>query len=197
MRQVWMSAILVCWSLWPGTLDAATTVGPINVTASISGTKSINCTILQDNNPGNVVTSMNYGALQLNANSNFVGTKFFQFHCGVTNNTTTPYQVTQTGGTLTSGSNTLNNGSWIVTPLNGIGGNPSNPFPPGTTVGACGTAAATNKMLFTQANGTTVSDYSFTYGITDDPALGATDAIPLDQPAGNYATTITFTATVL
>jgi len=35
--------------------------------------------------------------------------------------------------------------------------------------------------------------YTNTYGITDDPANCASDAIPQDQPAGIYGTTVTIT----
>jgi len=58
----------------------------------------------------------------------------------------------------------------------------------------CGTAASVGKVLFSQANGTSVSDFSFTYGITDDPAnCGTAPFITIGQPAGTYTTTVTIT----
>jgi len=194
MKAKWSNIVVA--AIFAGSTNAwaGTSVGPIIVRATVDSAQNINCTILEDNDPGQVVTSMQFGSLVPSTpTGGLIGQIFFQFHCGVASNTG-PYQVTQTGGSLTSGGGqTLADGAWIVTPLDGIGGNPSNPFPPGTTLGSCGTAASASKLLFAQTNGTSVSDYSFTYGITDDPANCASDAIPQDQPAGIYGTTVTIT----
>ena len=121
-------------------------------------------------------------------------TKAFQVFFGV-NAQGRAFTVKQTAGHLVSGSNTVPDGAFIVTPLDGIGGDNTKPLPSGISKGTRGTAVFSNKALFTSTGG--LSDtMAATYGITDDPNLGATQPIPLDQPAGTYTTTVTFTATV-
>ena len=51
-------------------------------------------------------------------------------------------------------------------------------------------------LLFSRTTNGAADTMAATYGITDDPAHGATQFIPLDQPAGSYVTTVVFTATV-
>lgn len=121
--------------------------------------------------------------------------RHFQVFCGM-NTSGRAYTVTQTGGTLTSGSDTLPDGAWIFTPLNGVGGNPSEPLPSGSTVGTQGTAASTDTLWYRSDAGGAGTTISSTYGITNDAANGATEFVPPDQPAGNYSTTVLWTLTV-
>ena len=157
---------------------------------------------------GPVVTSMGFGVLASNGNFDPDGpgpigpqpralnsTKAFQVFFGI-NAQGRPFTIKQTAGPLQAGGSTIPNGAFIVTPLQGVGGDLSKPLPPGTSVGSRGSAVATNKVLFSSSGGSSAT-MAATYGITDDPALGATQPIPLDQPAGTYTTNVTFTATVL
>ena len=109
--------------------------------------------------------------------------------------------IKQTASPLVSGGDRIPDGAFIVTPLDGVGGDTTLPFasnPPGNTTvrGTQGTAVATDKVLFSSSGGPT-NTMAATYGVTDDPNAGAFEFIPLDQPTGSYATTVTFTATVL
>lgn len=119
-------------------------------------------------------------------------TKAFQVFFGMLNQGR-PYSLDQTATSLRDGANTLPDGAFIVTPLVGEGGDPSKPLPAGTMVGTRGTAAS-NRMLFSAGGGDTKT-MAVTYGITDDPALGATEGISPNQPPGNYQTQVVFTAT--
>lgn len=122
-------------------------------------------------------------------------TKAFQVFFGI-NSQQQPFTIKQTAGPLQSGGNTVPDGAFIVTPLNGVGGNPAEPLPGNITVGSQGTAVAVDKVLFSSSGGPAAT-MAATYGVTDDPEAGAFEFTPLDQPAGSYVTNVTFTATVL
>lgn len=183
----------------------------VNVTADVPSALSFNVTITELLNNGTVigppVTAMDFGNLASNGMFDPDGggplpsqlrslnsTRAYQVFFGI-NAQQRPFTIKQTAGPLQSGPNSLKDGAFIVTPLSGVGGDPSKPLPAGTTPGSQGTAVQTDKVLFTGTGGAS-DTMAATYGITDDPRLGAFQFIPLDQPAGNYITTVTYTATV-
>ena len=181
--------------------------GPsVPVTATVSSDFSFSVTLVEIVNGalGATVSSMDFGTLASNGTSNgqlrsLNSTKAFQAFFGI-NAQQQPFTIKQTAGPLQNGPNQIANGAFIVTPLDGVGGDPSKPFdqnPPGnmTVKGTRTSAVGQNLVLFSSSGGPS-NTMAATYGITDDPALGATEFIPLDQPAGVYTTTITYTATV-
>lgn len=168
----------------PGSTTGATTIGP-------------------------VVTAMNFANLASNGTFDPDGTgplpaqprslnslKAFQAFFGV-NAQQRPFTVKQTAGPLQGGGNVIPAGAFIVTPLDGVGGDTTKPLPAGLTKGTRQSAIGTNLVLFSRATNGSSDTMAATYGITDDPTKGATAFIPLDQAAGTYTTTITFTATVV
>lgn len=191
------------------------TCAPV-VTATVSSTLSFNVTIVElipaaggGTTIGPAVTAMNFGPLASNGTftnpqgqqqlRSLNSTKAFQVFFGI-NAQQRPFSIKQSssGIGLASGTNVIPVGSFIVTPLQGVGGDTTQPLPSGTSVAPSGSAIGSNIELFSRATTGSSNTMAATYGITDDPARGAFGTgIPLDQPAGTYTTTITFTATVV
>lgn len=203
------------WLLAGGPVMAVDLPGPaVAVQAEVASTLTFSVTVTEliptgagGTTIGPVVTSMNFSILASNGTFDPDGTgptppqpralnstKAFQVFFGI-NAQGRPFTIKQTASLLQAGGNTIPSGAFIVTPLQGVGGDSSQPLPAGITLGSRGSAVATNKVLFTSTGGPS-NTMAATYGITDDPALGATQTIPLDQPAGSYTTTVTFTATI-
>lgn len=209
-----MAVVLAGWLLPAPAMavDIPSAGGVINISAVVPTNLTFTATIFElvpsgtGTAIGPQVTAMNFGNLASNGTFDPDGigplppqpralnsTKAFQVFFAI-NSQGRAYQIKQTATTLRSGVNTIPDGAFIVTPLSGVGGNPATPLPAGITVGTRGTAVFTNKVLFSSTGPT--STLATTYGITDDATLGATQFIPLTQPAGTYTTTVTFTATV-
>ena len=195
------------------------TCAPV-VTATVASSLTFNVSIVEllpaaggGTTIGSAVTAMSFGPLA--SNGTFINPitglpqqrslnalKAFQVFFGI-NAQQRPFSIKQSssGIGLASGTNVIPAGSFVVTPLQGIGGDLTLPLPAGISVAPRGTAIGTNIELFSRATTGPSATMAATYGITDDPALGATGpGIPLDQPASTgtgYTTTITFTATVI
>lgn len=184
--------------------------GPaVPVSADVAANLTLSVTIVQLVNGvlGATVTAMDFGPLASNGTFDPDGagplppqprslnsTKAFQAFFGV-NSQQRPFTLKQTALPLQSGPSIIPAGGFIVTPLSGIGGDPTKPLPANIVKGARTSAVGTNLVLFSSAAGPSAT-MSATYGITDDPNLGATAPIPLDQPTGHYVTTVTYTLTV-
>ena len=156
---------------------------------------------------GPVVTNMAFGTLASNGNFDPDGagplppqlralnsTKAFQVFFGV-NAQGRPFQVKQTAGPLQSGPNQLTNNAFVVTPLAGVGGDPTQPFPANLVKGAKTSAVGTGIVLFSSTGGPSAT-MAATYGITDNSGLPTPNIIAPDAPTGTYTTTITYTATI-
>jgi hypothetical protein len=206
-------ALLVAGLLYAGTVMAVELPGPtVQVTTEVPASLTFSVTItelipdgLGGTTVGPVVSEMDFSVLASNGTFDPPGplgpqprslnsTRAFQVFFGI-NAQERPFTIRQTAGPLESGGNTIPNGAFIVTPLAGVGGGPT-PLPAGITVGTQQSAVGTNLVLFSSSGGPS-DTMAATYGISDDPSAGASEAIPLDQPAGSYTTTVTFTATVI
>jgi hypothetical protein len=207
---------LASGALAAGPAMAVDIPGPsVAVSANVSSTLTFSVTITElipDGSGGTtigpVVTTMDFGTLASNGTFDPDGAgpiapqpralnslRAYQAFFGI-NSQQRPFSIKQTAGPLQSGANTIPNGAFIVTPLNGVGGNPAQPLPANISVKSRQSAVGTNIELFSSSGGS-ANTMAATYGVTDDPALGATQSIPLDQPTGNYLTTVVFTATVI
>ena len=204
-KHVTMIAVAAAMVLGVSPVLAVDIPGPsVQVTATVSSNLTFSATITELINNGQtigpIVTAMDFGTLASNGNTPtgqpraLNSTKAFQVFFGV-NAQGRPFSVKQTAGPLQSGGNMIPNGAFIVTPLVGVGGDPTKPLPGNIVVGARTSAVGTDVQLFSSAGGP-ADTMAATYGITDDPNLGSTAAIPLDQTAGSYVTTITYTATI-
>ncbi len=221
MQRMWKSTVaaLTAMALFATPALAVDVPGPsVPVTATVSSALTFSVTILpiiSGTLQTTPVSTMDFGTLASNGTFDPDGAgplppqlrtlnsiKAFQVFFGV-NAQQRAFSIKQTAGPLQSGANVLPNANFIMTPLTGIGGNPNpgtggGPLPANITVGARRSAVGTNLVVFSGTAGSTVPTLAVTYGITDDQALGATGpGIPLDQPAGSYITTITYTLTVV
>ncbi len=214
-RLMTVVAVLTTWAVSTPVfaVDIPSAGGAVPVTADVPANLSFNATVFElvPNGPGTTigpqVTTMDFANLASNGTFDPDGpgplppqprslnsTKAYQVFFAI-NSQGRSYTIKQTASSLRAGTNTIVDGAFIVTPLSGIGGDPTKPLPAGITVGTRGTAVAANKVLFSSTGPT--STLAATYGITDDPSKGATQFIPLTQPVGTYTTSVTFTATVL
>jgi hypothetical protein len=218
-----LTAALTAVSLFATPALAVDVPGPdVQVTATVSSTLSFTVTINElvpntatpnpsDTLIGPQVTAMDFGTLASNGNFDPDGTgplppqpralnslKAFQVFFGI-NAQQRPFTIQQAAAPLQSGTNAIPAGAFIMTPLDGEGGDPTKPLPGNITRGNRGSAITgsllTPVVLFSSSGGPAAT-MAATYGITDDSSLGATAPIPLDQPAGTYTTTIRFTATI-
>ena len=216
-------AAIMAATLFASPAMAVDIAGPdVTVTATVSSSLTFSATINElvpntattdptDTLIGPTVTSMNFATLASNGTFDPDGagplppqprslnsTKAFQVFFGI-NSQQRPFTIKQAAGPLQSGVNTIPAGAFIVTPLSGVGGDPTRPLPANITKGLRQSAITgsllTPIVLFSSSGGPS-DTMAATYGITDDTALGATAFIPLDQPAGSYTTTVRFTATV-
>lgn len=90
--------------------------------------------------------------------------------------------------TLTDGANEIPDGAFVVNVNKTVGADPGTiPYASGTAVGdhTIYASGGTNPTVQVEAH----------YTISGDPSLGATEFVPLDQPAGSYATTLQLSAT--
>lgn len=214
-------AALTASALFATPAMAVDVPGPsVPVSATVSAALTFTVTILEliPNGTGGTtlgttpVTSMAFGTLASNGTFDPDGTgpltpqpralnstKAFQAFFGV-NSQQRAFTVKHTAGPLQSGVNTIPAGSFVVTPLTGIGGDTTTgdgggPLPANITVAPKKSAIGTGVVLFSSTGGPSAT-MAATFGITD-VAVPATAVIPLDQPAGSYTTTVTFTLTVV
>jgi len=112
------------------------------------------------------------------------------------------YEVRSTCSGLTSGSNTLPAGSFMLFPTYSSGDkwNPSDSTGQGTLSGSFGTyspAVATNKLIYQSENSASPKSAILRafYSIPNTAPSGSTgwQAIPLNQPGGVYTGTVTIT----
>ncbi|MBI4342028.1 MAG: hypothetical protein HY599_01530 [Candidatus Omnitrophica bacterium] len=214
-------AVLTAAGLFAAPVMAVDIPGPsVAVSANVSSTLTFSTTITElipDGSGGTtigpVVQTMDFGSLASNGTFDPDGPggvapqpralnslRAYQVFFGI-NAQQRPFSIKHTAGPLQSGGNTIPNGAFIVTPLSGIGGDPTpgdggGSLPANITPGTRQSAVGTNIVLFSSSGGPSAT-MAATYGVTDDPNLGATAAIPLDQPTGNYVTTVVFTATII
>ncbi|MBI4341362.1 MAG: hypothetical protein HY598_03675 [Candidatus Omnitrophica bacterium] len=203
------------------TLPGTSSCSAVNVTASVSSTASFSVTMFElvpnpatpdptDTSIGPEVTAMAFGTLASNGTFDHDGdpttpeqprslnaARAFQAFFGV-NAQQRPFQVRQRTVTrLISGTNVIPDGAFIVTPLDGVGGDSTLPFPTGLTRGTRRSAISTTDItLFSRATAGPAASMAATYGITDDPTRGATEFIALDQPNGTYTTQVIFSLTI-
>ena len=216
-------AAVTAVTLFASPVLAVDIAGPdVSVTATVGSTLSFSVTITElipnsatpdpsDTLIGPTVTAMDFGALASNGTFDPDGAgplppqlrslnslKAFQVFFGI-NSQQRPFTIKQAAGPLQSGVNAIPAGGFIVTPLSGVGGDTTRPLPAnilkGNRTSAITGSLLTPIVLFSSSGGPS-DTMAATYGITDNPTLGATAPIPLDQPAGTYTTTIRFTATV-
>lgn len=189
--------MLVTALAWSSSVQAETLSQSVSVTAAVGAQLVFDVTLKKDNTT--VASTMNFGTLQpgdpSDPNSALSSPNFYQVFYSV-NTAGAPYSITETAASLTkTGSSTkIPDGAFIVTPLNGVGGDPNTPLPSGTTVSPRRSAVGTGVPMFANSEGRATT-FAAAYGLTSDPNSGSTAIIPPDQSAGTYTTTVTWTLT--
>ena len=186
---------------------------PFAFEASIATGLGITVILHQNSSTGPEVSSMNFGNLVEFVNPVTGGKTLRSSTQGSTgtgsivamiypaaSGTNVPYHVDCSGGSLVNSSGaTLPTGACIVTPVYspednnfGAGG-----VPIAGTLGAGGSwvVASPGRRIFTSNAAADYRAIQAHFAITDDTAAGATQAVPINQPGGNYQGTVVFTIT--
>ena len=174
--------------------------GPYSVSASVDGTADLTVNLFKNDVSGpnsGTATTINFGQLQevdgtLRSSNSGTGAVAAAYLALVTANTHgLPYTVKQTGTVVSSGANQLpNNGlAMNVVYVASDNGNVTD-----GTVGSKDSWVGT-KTLYTSSPSGPLRTIRAYYAVTPDPAVGPGGAVPLDQPAGTYNGTITYTLT--
>ena len=180
-------AVVLALSLLQAPCYGASSVGPVTMQATVSSVLGLTATIYEGNVfTGPIVTSMDFGTLTDDGSNNLQSTKFFSVYLEA-NTSSRQYQVRQTATQLTAGTKTLRTGTTIVTPFDALGSGL-----PGT-LGSQGSWVATDKVIYASETAGSAAGVGAIYGVTSNPANGATVVIPQDQPGGVYAASVTFT----
>ena len=102
-----------------------------------------------------------------------------------------PYTITETSAApLTSGTNTVPPGACVVTPVYADADNGG-----ASLVGALGTPGSWvgTRILYTSDAIGSIRTIQAHFAVVDTGTPGATENVPLNQPAGTYTGTVTFT----
>lgn len=176
----------------------------VNVSATVLSDFRFNLALFKNSTTGAVITNntMDYGALGETTPStgtlrslatSTTGTGSVVALLSVVSSSRV-YSVTQTGTILASGANTLPAGACTFVPVYAPEDNGGAPLV--GTLGTMGSWVGPNKTIYnSDSNGSSRLIQAY-YSITDDPAAGATAGVPLNQAAGTYTGTVTFTATI-
>lgn len=200
--------ILASSSAFAGTVSSPT----FPASAVVDGSLAMTVTLRRNSTAGAVATQMNFGQLQEFSFTNPAGVVSNTLRSSATGpgNTGTgsivasitanshglPYVIKQTGTALSNGTATIPAGACTVVPVYATQDNGGLAKPAAAVLGTAGSWVATDKALYTSETGVaamrTIQNY---YSITDDPAAGATAAVPVSQASGTYNGTVTFTVT--
>ena len=179
----------------------ASSSGPIIIVTSVDGTLTLTVAMHKNDGNGALVASMDFGRLidigtgtLRSSATGTTGTGAIAAFITV-NSRGVPYNVTQTGTPMTAGAATLPAGALTVKTIYAPEDNGGAALPAGASVGTAGSWVATNKVLYVSGPTGASRTFQSYYSITDDPNAGATTGVPLSQPAGDYAGTVTITAT--
>jgi hypothetical protein len=187
----------------PAVYAATTSTAPITTTATVSSALTLSVVMRKNDFAGAVINSMNFGnlldigtgTLRSSPTSN-TGTGAVAAFINA-NTQGAPYQITQTGTTLSNGTSTLPSGACTVVPVYAAADNGGAAIPAGASIGTKGTWIG-SRTLYTSESGTAaLRTIQAIYSVTDDPAAGSTAGVPLSQQAGTYSGTVTITATTV
>lgn len=178
-------------------LRAETISAPdITVNSSVPDAFTVNVDLRQDVSGFPDITpdsALNFGAFVKNAAGDALIVESGIVAFITTNTQRRPYTVvSDITSSLTSGTDQIPDGAFVLNAVyspadNGGQTNEGTANYSGSAVGthAVYTSGGSHRMSTVQAH----------YTITDDPALGATGAVPLDQSAGSYSTALTISVT--
>ena len=194
----------------PSAFAATATSGPYTVSASVDGSLSLSVALRKNTSTGPIVSSMDFGKLvEFSSTDPIDPTKVYKaLRSSATSTTTTgnvtamvnanshglPYTITQTGTALASGADSIPAGACsVITAYSTLDNGGAAEV--GTRSLASGGSWVGTKTLYTSDGLGSIRTFQAIYSITDDPAAGATTAVPINQKGGTYSGTVTFTVT--
>ena len=197
-----ISLVLIAFFVFASSAVHADTISSsaVSVTASVDGTASLNIQFFKNDISGansGPATSFDFGQLQevsgtlrsSNSGTNAVAAAYLAY---ITANTHgNDYTITQTGTQVKSGSNQLPDNALAmnVVYVASDNGNVTD-----GTLGSKDTWVGT-KTLYTSTSTGPMRTVRAYYSVTPDPAVGPGGTVPLDQAAGSYSGTVTYTLT--
>jgi len=203
-RIVIVTILLSAFILYPFHAMAASANSPSYVvSAEVPGTFTLNLELHKNDISGGIVSSMNFGELvdvgTHTLRSSPTSTTLTGAVLAVLSASThgAPYTIKQTGTALSSGTSVIPQGACCMKPVY-VDSDNGFPIPSGASLGAAGSWVSTDKLIYSSEAGTAEARVvRVYYAISDDPAAGSTEAVPLTHPAGSYSGIITFTATTV
>lgn len=202
LRMFFMIAFLAGVSV-PADSGFVSNTDSFAIEASFGTTFGMTIFILRDGSWGNKTTSMDFGTLvefvdsgtggrTLRSSGNFLAMIYPQ------PSGTAQYHIDSTGTALSNGTTTLPAGACVVVPVyvSSDQWDPNAGIPLTGTLGSSGTwIGASDRRIYTSNSAGDYRAIRAYFSITDDPAAGSTAAVPVNQPSGHYAGTVTFTIT--
>ena len=193
MKRCLFLALFFTLSLFSLRANAeSATGGPVNVSATVPGGLALELEIV-DQVTSTPSPSLDFGEL-VRIGNEFRAAKFFKVFLRA-NATGDSFELTQISTPLTraGGPETIPTGAYIAKPTYVEADNAGLSEPPGSTVGAIGTAVGT-RTLYQDPTGSSRT-ITVVYTLSGDPNTGATETIPLSQKSGSYSGTVQFTLT--
>ena len=199
LRKLAAACLMAVLTCTPAFADGSS-YDPIIISTSVDGTLVLTVAMHKNDPGGQLVPYIEFGTLVPSGNSLVSSTSGSSGTGSIvmlitTNSHGVPYTVTQTGTSLSNGTTTLPAGACTVVPSYSAADNSGLPMPGGAALGSSSSWVAVNKTLYTSGPSGSLRTFEATYRITDDAGSGATAGVPLFQQLGDYAGTITITAT--
>jgi len=188
----WIVALTLVFSFAATPVFAGSST-TIPMQAGVDEQLTLNATVYEGNVGGAKVMSMNFGSLVADvANGPLRANKFFTVYM-TANTSARRYEIKQTASALSNSSGaTLVAGACITTPhSNGI------TLPTESQLGTQGSFVAIDKLVYRSEPAGSAQSVAAVFAITNDPTFGATQFIPSDQQGGTYASSVTFTLTLI
>lgn len=184
-------------------IGSAATVSSAAVPVSVivDGSLSMNLTLRKNSSTGAVISGMNFGELKevvpgtlRTSTTSSTGTGNVTAVISA-NSHSLPYIITQSGTVLTNGSSTIPAGACTVVPVYATQDNGGASLPSGASLGSAGSWVGNKTLYSSESSNAAIRVFQAIYSVTDDPAAGATGAVPVNQATGTYTGTVTFTVT--
>ncbi len=173
---------------------------PVIISTSVDGTLTLTVAMRKNDPSGELIGLMDFGLLTPRGNA-LVSSSNSTTGTGVVvalitvNSRGVAYTVSQTGTPMSNGTSAFPDGACVLKPDYKADDNAGQSLPAGASLGSPGSWVTTNKILYISGPSGETRTFQTLYTITDNPAYGATNGVPLYQQSGAYKGTVTITAT--
>ena len=180
---------------------ASTSTAPIATSAQVLSALTLSVVLRKNSSVGAIISSMDFGSLMnigtgtlRSSTTGSTGTGNVTAMISA-NSQSLPYQITQSGTTMSNGTTTLPSGALTVVPVYSSADNGGAGLPAGASIGTAGPWLGSRTLYTSEPGAAAIRTIQAVYSVTDDPAAGATTGVPLNQSAGTYNGTVTITVT--